>query len=328
MKGRGAMVGNARQAVGGWLALAVTVMLWSSFALSARGIGESGLTVADAALLRFATPLLVLAPRLPATLRALRGERVGVVALLLAGGLPHFVVFAIGAHLTSAALTGMLVPGTVPLFVSLLAYAATRRSLRPRQVVALGLITSGVVISGLLVGGGSTLGGVGLLLTGGFAWSVYTMGLQRTSLTPLQMITTVCAASSLGCLLLAGTGVMPSALLHGSVHPQAVVLVVSLQGIGTGLLSTLCYALSVRMLGSGLASIGGAVSPVLTAVLAVPVFGESLSVGLEVALALIVAGVATSNLALPRPTSRTDHHLEGFGRLRRTAPVLPQHAEQ
>lgn len=188
-------------------------MLWSSFALSTRGIGGSSLTVADAAFLRFATPVVLLAPLLPSTIRAVRRERPYVLALLLVGGLPHFLVFAFGAQLTSAALTGMLVPGTVPLFVTLLA---------------------------------------------------------------------------------------------GTAELDDVLLLTALQGIGTGLMSTLCYAFSVRALGSGRASVGGAVSPVLTAVVAVPIFGERIGVGLAVALALIVAGVATFNRVGSAPSSGDD----------------------
>ncbi len=279
----------------GWSALGMTVVLWSSFALSTRGIGGSSLTIADAAFLRFVTPVVLLAPLLPSTIRAVRRERPHVLALLLVGGLPHFLVFAFGARLTSAALTGMLVPGTVPLFVTLLAMARGRTSLPPRRLAALGLITAGVAVSGLLVGDGASLGGVGLLLVGGFAWAVFTTGLQRTSLTLLQMVLTICTVSSLAALVLAVSGAMPSHLLAGAAEPGDVLALTALQGIGTGLMSTLCYAFSVKALGSGRASVGGAVSPVLTAVVAVPIFGEQIGLGLAVALVLIVAGVAVFN---------------------------------
>lgn len=279
----------------GWAALGMTVVLWSSFALSTRGIGGSSLTVADAAFLRFVTPVVLLAPLLPSTIRAVRRERPQVLALLLVGGLPHFLVFAFGARLTSAALTGMLVPGTVPLFVTLLALARGRTSLPPRRLLALGFITAGVALSGFLVGGGASLGGVGLLLVGGFAWAVFTTGLQRTSLTLLQMVLTICTVSSLAALVLAVSGAMPSHLLAGTAAPGDVLALTALQGVGTGLMSTLCYAFSVKALGSSRASVGGAVSPVLTAVVAVPIFGEQIGLGLAVALALIVAGVATFN---------------------------------
>ncbi|MFI5622528.1 DMT family transporter [Nocardioides sp. NPDC051685] len=290
---------SGTRAPAGWAALGMTVVLWSSFALSTRGIGGSSLTIVDAAILRFVTPVVLLAPLLPSTIQAVRRERPQVLALLLVGGLPHFLVFAFGAHLTSAALTGMLVPGTVPLFVTLLAMARGRTPMPPRRLAALGLIGAGVGMSGFLVGGGVSLGGVGLLLVGGFAWAVFTTGLQRTSLTLLQMVLTVCTVSSVAVLVLMISGAMPSHLLAGAAEPGDVLALTALQGIGTGLMSTLCYAFSVKALGSSRASVGGAVSPVLTAVVAVPVFGEQIGVGLAVALALIVTGVATFNRVGP-----------------------------
>lgn len=192
----------------------------------------------DSALLRFGTPLVLLIPVLPKAFRALRRERTTVVALLLAGGLPHFLLFAFGAQLTTAALTGTLVPGTVPLFVAALTYARTRRRLSASRVGALTAISTGVVLCAVLAGGAATLGGVAILVTGGFVWAVYTFGLQRTRLTPMELLVVVCAGS--------------------------------------------------------IAAVGGVASPVLTAVVAVPLFGEELSGGMVVALMLIAVDVLAS----------------------------------
>ena len=52
-----------------------------------------------------------------------------------------------------------------------------------------------------------------------------------------------------------------------------------LQGVGTGILSTLSYAYAVRCLGSSIPAATGAVSPVLTTLLAVPLFSEPITAG-------------------------------------------------
>ena len=281
--------------VKGYGALAATVLLWSSFALSSRAIGSSSLTDADAALIRFAVPVLVLAPLLPRTLRALARERTATVLLVLAGGLPHYLLFALGARLTSAGLTGLLVPGTVPLFVTLLLLG--RQPVPPRRVAALGAIVAGVIASATMIGSGAGTGGIAVLLLSGAAWAVYTLGLQRTSLQPLEIVVTVAAVSTLGALAATLTGTLPSHLLTGSVRPGDLLGFVLLQGIGTGLLSTLCYAYAVRSLGGSIAAVGGALSPVVTALAAIPLFGERLGAGLTVALVLVVAGVYVFNTA-------------------------------
>lgn len=277
----------------GYVALAATVLLWASFALSSRAIGGSTLTEYDAALVRFAVPLLALAPLLPRTFRALARERSATLALLLAGGLPHYLPFALGARLTSAGLTGLLVPGTVPLFVTLLLVGQRRVS--PRAWAALGAIVAGVVASATMIGDGAGPGGVAVLLLAGAVWAVYTLGLQRTSLQPLEIVVAVCAGSTVAGLAAVLSGLAPSHLLTGSVHGSDLLAFVVLQGIGTGLLSTLCYTHAVRALGSGVASVGGALSPVVTSVAAVPLFGEAIGPGLAVALVLVVAGVLGFN---------------------------------
>ena len=70
----------------------------------------------------------------------------------------------------------------------------------------------------------------------------------------------------------------------------------ALQGIGTGLISTVCYGYAVRTLGGHLAAASGAMSPVLTALAAMPLLAEPITSGLATALTLIVTGVAGFHL--------------------------------
>jgi drug/metabolite transporter (DMT)-like permease len=83
--------------------------------------------------------------------------------------------------------------------------------------------------------------------------------------------------------------------------------------------------------------VSGAISPVLTTLLAVPLFGEPITAGIIVALALIVGGVIAFNLApsfsASRPASRWRRRsagqlLSGARRGARTWPTphRPPHA--
>lgn len=79
--------------------MAATVVVWAGFALSIRGIGASGLTTMDVALIRFTTPVILLSPWIPRTLRSLSRERPAVVAALCVGaGLPYFAVSALAVR--------------------------------------------------------------------------------------------------------------------------------------------------------------------------------------------------------------------------------------
>jgi len=296
----------SRSTIVGLAALTMTVALWSAFALSTRALGHSGLTVADASILRFGVPAVALIPWMPRTLRALRAERSTVVALVLLAGLPHFLLFAWGAQLTSAALTGLLVPGTVPLFVTVLSWMRYRRRLSRRRWVALGAITTGVAASALCTGGDASVGGVAVLVVAGFVWALYTLGLSATRLDPLGVMVVVSVTSLGATVVLASTGVMPSHLLDGTADAHDIVTYAVLQGIGTGLLSTTCYVLAVKHLGGVAAATAGALSPVVTAVIAVPLLGEPITAGLAISLALIVSGVVVSSSEPARRESATD----------------------
>lgn len=286
---RGTLIGVA--------ALSGVVALWSAFALSTRAIEGAGLTTGDAAILRFAVPALLLAPCIPRTLRAVRGAGAGALGLVLLAGLPHFLLFAWGAELTSAGLTGLLVPGTVPLFVTLLLFLRHRTPVSRRRLGALAAIVIGVAASAMLRGGAADLGGVAVLLAAGLVWALYTVGLASLRLDLVSVIVVISVTSAIVALALAVTGVLPSHLLAGTLPAPQIATYALVQGVGTGLLSTACYVLAVKHLGSSLASSAGALSPVLTAVVAVPLLNEPLTAGLAVALALIVSGVALFHLA-------------------------------
>lgn len=286
---RGTLIGVA--------ALSGVVALWSAFALSTRAIEGAGLTTGDAAILRFAVPALLLTPWIPRTLRAVRGAGAGALGLVLLAGLPHFLLFAWGAELTSAGLTGLLVPGTVPLFVTLLLFLRHRTPVSRRRLGALAAIVVGVAASAMLRGGAADLDGVAVLLAAGLVWALYTVGLASLRLDLVSVIVVISVTSAIVALALAVTGVLPSHLLAGTLPAPQIATYALVQGVGTGLLSTACYVLAVKHLGSSLASSAGALSPVLTAVVAVPLLNEPLTAGLAIALALIVSGVAVFHLA-------------------------------
>lgn len=289
-----------RRTIVGVVALAAVVCLWSSFALSTRALETTGMTMGDAAIVRFGVPAIALAPWIPRTLRRLRGERVRAIALVLLAGLPHFLLFAWGAHLTSAALTGLLVPGTVPLFVTLLLFLAFRSSVSRRRLIALGAIVVGIAVSATLTGGPAGPDGIAVLMAAGFVWAAYTIGLSRTRLDPLGVIALVSLTSFIAALVLTAAGALPSQLFSGTVDVPAWGAYALVQGVGTGMLSTACYVVAVKNLGSSITAAAGALSPVLTALVAVPLLGEPLTAGLGVALVLIVSGVVAFAFAPAR----------------------------
>lgn len=280
----------------GITALVATVILWSTFAITIRAIGTSSLTTLDVAILRFTVPVVLLAPWSLRAFRAVRRERPAVRWVLLSAGLPHFLLVALGGHLTSAALVGLVVPGTVPMFVALIAFAMWRRRVSAARTAALVAIALGVALSAAESVSTAMTKGILVLLIGGFVWAIYTLGLRETTLRPVDVVLYVGGLSSISAVLLAVTHVLPSHLVSGTARLHDILLFTLLQGVGTGVLSTVAFATAVRELGSGIASASGAVSPVIAAIVAVPILGEELRPQLIAPLALIALGVGLFNL--------------------------------
>ncbi len=307
--GRGARVTRVRpspQAVG-LAALLLTVSIWAAFALSARALAASTLLPADAALLRFGVPLVVLAPALWRRRRALAAVRPGPAAKIVCGaGVPFFLAAMFGGSLTSASFVGAIVPGMVPLFVSALMVARGRGLPRGTQSAGLLLIAAGVValVSRYAVPfDADVMLGSGTLLVASGLWALYTVGLREVDLDPVGSIGLLCLPSFAVIGLLVAAGVLPTGLAHAAGADIALFLVV--QGLGVGLCAGLLYAFAIRRLGAERASVVGSLSPVAVVLLAIPLLGERPTVAVLVGVPLITAGVVLAN-RVPRVRSAED----------------------
>ncbi|MFE2547198.1 DMT family transporter [Streptomyces sp. NPDC059355] len=299
----------------GAVALAVTVLIWAAFALSARALSSSSLLPADAALLRFGVPLLVLAPALWRRRRQMAAVRPATALKIACGaGVPFFLAAMYGGSLTSAAFVGSIVPGMVPLFVSALMVAAGKGLPRGTQAAGLGLIAVGVVAlvwRYVVPLNTQVLAGAGILLVASGLWALYTVGLKEVELDPVGSIGLLCLPSFAVMALLVLTGVLPTGLASAAGSDIALFLVV--QGLGVGLCAGLLYAFAIRSLGAERSSTVGSLSPVAVVLLAIPLLGESPTAAVLVGVPLITAGVALANRR-PRTTARIQQ------------PEVPDHA--
>ncbi|WP_327131130.1 DMT family transporter [Streptomyces sp. NBC_01343] len=304
----------SRQAKGA-VALSVTVLIWAAFALSARALSSSSLLPADAALLRFGVPLLVLAPALWRRRRQMAAVRPATALKIACGaGVPFFLAAMYGGSLTSAAFVGSIVPGMVPLFVSALMVAAGKGLPRGTQAAGLGLIAVGVVAlvwRHVVPLNTQVLAGAGILLVASGLWALYTVGLKEVDLDPVGSIGLLCLPSFAVMALLVLTGALPTGLASAAGSDIALFLVV--QGLGVGLCAGLLYAFAIRSLGAERSSTVGSLSPVAVVLLAIPLLGESPTAAVLVGVPLITAGVALANR---RP--RTTAHIQ--------QPEVPDHA--
>ncbi|MFE2283450.1 DMT family transporter [Streptomyces sp. NPDC059443] len=302
--GRGRFSPRLSPQARGMVALLVTVAIWAAFALSARALSASSLLPADAALLRFGVPVLVLAPALWRRRRRIMAVRPATAAKIICGaGVPFFLAAMYGGSLTSAAFVGSIVPGMVPLFVCALMVAAGRGAPRGTQAAGLVLIAAGVVAlvwRYVVPLDTHVLAGAGILLVASGLWALYTVGLKEVDLDPVGSIGLLCLPSFVVIAVLVLTGVLPTGLASAAGGDIALFLVV--QGLGVGLCAGLLYAFAIRRLGAERSSVFGSLSPVAVVLLAVPLLGESPTPTVLIGVPLITAGVVLANRR-PRPGS-------------------------
>ena len=107
----------------GSLIALLTVTIWACWLVGTRYAVRSSLLPHDIAVLRFIVPAVVLAPYwLRAGLRPSGAPWFTIPYIVCGAGLPFYIAVASGLQLAPAAHGGMLLPGTMPVFVALIAF--------------------------------------------------------------------------------------------------------------------------------------------------------------------------------------------------------------
>lgn len=258
----------------GVLAALATVSMWGAWVVATRHGVAGALSPAEVALIRVSLPGLLLMPLFLKAWPAIRRIGWGRILVIVTGaGFPFLLVVGTGMRFAPAADTGALLPGTMPLWVSLFAAAFFGERFDRARLAGLVLI----VLGGICVGGYSLVAGEPgewrghlLFLTGSAMWASYTLALRFSGLGPWV----AAALVNSGSLLL----LLPLALVFGDLHfaatPVELGVQVVAQGLFSGLLAMAAYGIAVRNLGAARASAFSALTPVIAALLAIPLLGE------------------------------------------------------
>ncbi|MBB5353380.1 drug/metabolite transporter (DMT)-like permease [Haloferula luteola] len=277
----------------GYLVLCGVIFIWAGFALTLRSLENSPLAAVDVALFRMLIPLGFLLPCLPRRLPRLRVLPPGTLVLVALGGAPFFLVAHAGAESTSAADVSALIAGTAPLVVALLRAGFEKH--RPASWGPLLLIPIGaalLIASHAHAIDAEMIRGWALLLLASLLWASYTLGLRRSGLDALSntLLVSILSLPLLGLLL--ATSLTPSHFDHWTWSDARPFVLI--QGLGAGLFSNLGYAFAVRRLGAPTSATLGALTPALTALLAVPLLHEPLPLIALAGIFIIALGVALS----------------------------------
>lgn len=276
----------------GWAALALTLCIWAGFFVSLRAGARAALPPAELALIRFGPAGLLFLPVLWRARQRLLALPWRLTLSIVAGaGLPYFLIAGWGMRFAPVADGATLIPGTLPLFTALLGAALHGRQALARWPALLCIAAGVATMLALHAGEGDRAQGYAFFLLGSLMWSAYTLALREARLAPLE------AAALISCLSL---GLLAPWLLWQlaqaplqlwQLSPAQLGLQLGLQGLGVGLISTLSYSVAVARLGAQRSATAGALTPVLAALLALPLFGERPEVASLLGMGLIVAGV-------------------------------------
>lgn len=246
----------------------------------------------DLALLRYCIPALVLAP-LWWRARPLPSQTDWKIlsAMLLGAGPAFGLLVMAGSQFAPVAHMGALLPGTMPLFVALMAAVVLGEAISGLRRLGFAFILLGVLAIGLkalLIRDDGAWRGDLLFLSAAFLWSIYTIAFRRSGLGPWEATAVINFWSALI--------ILPLWLISDDARllqaPLAdLILQVCWQGVIAGLLGLWTFTLGVHHIGPSRAAAVGALVPVMSAA------GGALVLG-EIPEPLVLAGILSTMLGV------------------------------
>jgi drug/metabolite transporter (DMT)-like permease len=281
----------------GLVSAVVTVLIWTSFIVIARASASHNLLPLDIAFLRILGAGSVLLPWGWWLMRQQRaaGDRVGSLAGLsplplritaiagIFGSMLYAMLAYSGFFFAPAAHASVLMPGSLPLWTSLLAIVVLHE--RISQTRAIGLAC--IVLGDLMVGGASLLKafeggevwkGDLLFMSAAFCWSCY------SAITAFSCVTFVPVYA-----LAVASGLITSHL--GTAPASEMLFQAIYQGVGSVVISGITFNVMIRHYGPVRSTMITALVPGLSALGAVAVLGEPMHLNLLAGLALVTCGI-------------------------------------
>ncbi len=299
----------------------LTVLIWSSFIVVARASAAHNLLPLDIGFLRVIGAGCVLLPWGWWLMRAQRqsGERVGslmglsplpwriTVVAGFFGSMLYAMLAYSGFFFAPAAHASVLMPGSLPLWTSLLAIVVLHEHITRARAIGLACI----VLGDLLVGsssllkafdGGEVWKGDLLFVSAAVCWSCYTVLVRRHALDPVRATIAITAFSCVSFVPLYGlaayAGWVPTLL--GSAPVSEMAFQAIYQGVGTVIISGITFNVMIRHYGPVRSTMITALVPGLSALGAVVFLNEPMSLNLLAGLALVTCGILFG-VRLPKP---------------------------
>lgn len=274
----------------------VVVLCWAGWVVATRFAVTTQLRPVDVAFLRYLVPAIAL---LPVLMRQGFGPRqIGVArtAILVAcAGLPFLLVASTGMKFAPASDVGTVMVGTMPVFVAVFSAAVNRERFDRVRVLGFLLVVlgiAGIAAHGLFDFQSGAWRGHLLFLAGAALYAVFTVTFRRSGIGPWHAAAIV---NFYSLLLIAPVYFLFCGSRVLSAAPGEVVTQALMQGVVAGILALYFYGDAIRRLGASRAAVFGALTPVVVALVGVPLLGEIPNAVAWAAIFAVSAGVVLAS---------------------------------
>ncbi len=246
--------------------------VWSGWMVVSRYGATHDLTAPDIVFLRFLAAGLVTLPVF--IIRWPEIRRIGWAGLLILGafgGVPYSLASVAGMVYAPAAQAAVVIPGALPIFATLLAWAWLSERVGGLRWLGLALVLGAIALIGLEGGVTGTWHGYVLFLGAAAMWAAFTVGTRVYGLRPMSNVAVISVLSLVWyapLFLAAGASRLDQAG-SGDIALQFVY-----QGLLAGLLAPIMYTRSIHAIGAPRAALIMVLVPVLTPILGWLFLGE------------------------------------------------------
>jgi drug/metabolite transporter (DMT)-like permease len=290
----------------------ITVFIWTGFIVIARASASRGLLPMDIALARILGASVILLPWAWWLMRPARlaGEKVGSLWGLsplplrqtaqtgFLGGLLFEILAYTGFFYAPASHASVLMPGSLPLWTTLLAWLFLREKVAASRAVGLGFIVMGDVLVGgasllMAFDGGEVWKGDLLFMIAAMCWASYSVLVRSQGFDAVRATMAITAFAFVFFVplfaLLVSLQILPTQL-HLAPWSEILFQVV-FQGVGSVVISGITFTHMVRYYGPVRSTMITALVPGLSALGAVWFLGEPMHWNLLAGLALVTGGI-------------------------------------
>jgi len=298
--------------VKGLIFAASAALIWTFFILLSRMATRTVFNPYDLAFLRFCGAAVAVLPLIFLRAPAPDGQKhfagitpLRAILLALFGGAGFTALAYTGFVLAPVAHASVLMPGTLPFSAAIIAWVVLGDPITKRKAAGLFAILVGVALVGVHAFGGAAtgentwIGDIAFPLAS-VSWALFTVYIRKWKVGPVDatiIVVLICFAVWIPAYLLWA----PKKLMLASTG--TILITAFFQGVIALVVSMLCFTRAVAALGPTKTTMITSVVPALSAVLAVPLLNEPLSLLLVLGVAAVTAGMLIGITGAPlKPT--------------------------